>query len=295
MICSNQRLGRLGGGEQADPGDHGHVVDAGLLHGGRLGDEGRALVVHDRQRGQLAGLDVRQGLGQGGEEQVDVAAEQVVDGQRAALVGDVDHLDLLARLEHQAGEVLRAAVAGRRVRQRLGLGLGGGEHGAGGRELQAVLDDQHHRLVGQLGDGGEVGLRVVGQRLEDADVGGQERGRRGHQRVAVRRRLGHHRQADAARGAGAVVDHEGLAGLGRQLLADQARDHVDAAAGGQRHHDLHGVVGVLVGGLGRGAQERRRRQQRAQGQGREAAAGRPRRGRRGDDGRGRHVGGSRKA
>ena len=112
--------------------------------------------------------------------------------------------------------------------------------------LLLVLDDQHHGLVDQAGDGREVRLGVVGQGLEHALVRGQERGRRHRERVAIRRRLGHHRHADLARGAAAVVHDEGHAQRRVQLLAQRPRDHVHTAASGQGHDQLDGLVRVLA-------------------------------------------------
>ena len=47
---------------------------------------------------------------------------------------------------------------------------------------------------------------------------------------------------------GAVVDHEGLAQLLRQLLRDHARHQVDAAAGRGCGDDAHGLRRPALGG-----------------------------------------------
>jgi hypothetical protein len=56
-------------------------------------------------------------------------ADQVVDRRRAALIGQVHHLDSGARLEELAGEMGNRRHAKGGQRQLVGIGLGGGDEG----------------------------------------------------------------------------------------------------------------------------------------------------------------------
>ena len=62
---------------------------------------------------------------------------------------------------------------------------------------------------------------------------------REQQRVAVRRGGRDLAGAERAAGARAVLDHEGLAELGGQMLRAEPRHHVGVAAGAERHDDGH--------------------------------------------------------
>ena len=89
---------------------------------------------------------------------------------------------------------------------------------------------------------------------------------RHHQRVAVGLRLRDQLRAEIGVGAGAVDHHEALAEPARQPVGEHARQHVGAAAGGERHHDLDRARGVLVLGQ-RGRAEERECEQCARGAG----------------------------
>ncbi len=75
------------------------------------------------------------------------------------------------------------------------------------------------------------------------------------QGVAVGRGFGGDLDAEAAAGAGTVVDDDLLAERFRQPLAEQAAEHIRAAAGRVWHDEGDGTIGI---GLGRqrGARER---------------------------------------
>ena len=129
----------------------------------------------------------------------------------------------VARCER--GDARRAVV------ERAGLGLGErnelGEIARG----QAGIEHQHVGLAADHAHRSEVLDRIVGQ------VGAETRGDRVRARggdadgVAVGHRLGDGVGADTAR-AGAVLDHDLLADARAELLRDDARDDVRAAAGG---------------------------------------------------------------
>jgi hypothetical protein len=52
--------------------------------------------------------------------------------------------------------------------------------------------------------------------------------------------------AEIVRCAGLVLDHHRLPHRGGELVADEARNHVDGAAGRRRHHDLDRARGVRL-------------------------------------------------
>ena len=97
---------------------------------------------------------------------------------------------------------------------------------------------------------GKILLRVVARVLEHVDVGGVGRGGGQHQGVAVGRRGFHRQHADDAVGARLVLDHEGLAGLVLDVLADQAGGDVARAARREGHDDADRLAGIAIGGLG---------------------------------------------
>ncbi len=94
--------------------------------------------------------------------------------------------------------------------------------------------------------------RIEGHRLVDRRIDGHQAGRRQQHRGAVGRRLGDRVAADVAPGAGAVLDHDRLAKALGHLLADDAAQHVDRAAGRERDDQAQGFGGKRLGGV-RGA------------------------------------------
>ena len=68
--------------------------------------------------------------------------------------------------------------------------------------------------------------------------------RRGEQGVAVRLGAGDIFGAEVLRRAGAVLDHDGLAELGGQMLAEDARHQIAVRAGRQRDDDADGLARI---------------------------------------------------
>ena len=97
--------------------------------------------------------------------------------------------------------------------------------------------------------GSKIAHRIETLVRRDGDVD-RERLRAEVQRVAVGRRLRGLRRADIAAGAGAVLDHDLLAPHLAELLADDARQRVERAAGAEGDHHAHGFVGVGLGSHG---------------------------------------------
>jgi hypothetical protein len=76
-------------------------------------------------------------------------------------------------------------------------------------------------------------------------VDGDLAGRRQQQRVAVRLRAHGHFRPPHAACPRRVLDDERLAEGGLQLVAEDASDGVDAAAGRERHDQLDGPTGII--------------------------------------------------
>ena len=122
-----------------------------------------------------------------------------------------------------------------------------------GRHLRADGDGEIEG--GDLGDRLEVADGIVGQRLVDVGIDRHRRDRREQQGLAVRRGGFHRLHADAALGAGAVLDDDGLVEGDAQVLGDQPRQGIARAAGGKREDDADRLAADL-GARGREAAAR---------------------------------------
>ena len=71
------------------------------------------------------------------------------------------------------------------------------------------------------------------------------RRRRDEQCVAIRRRLRDEPAADAAAGAGAILDDDRLTQWPANLLGNQPRDEIGRAARADRNDDLDRPLGIL--------------------------------------------------
>src|SRR5437016_1476274 len=81
--------------------------------------------------------------------------------------------------------------------------------------------------------------------------------RRDEERLAVRLGAEDILGAEVLRRAGAVLDHHGLAELGGEMLAEDARHQIAVRAGRQRHDDADRAGGVDLRGGGGGEKKRR--------------------------------------
>ncbi|MNY14496.1 hypothetical protein D3C86_1476730 [compost metagenome] len=97
------------------------------------------------------------------------------------------------------------------------------------------MGNQDQRRIANLSDGHEVLDRVewhLGKDMRIDDDGAVEPEQ---QRVAIGRRLGHHRAADISRGTGLVVDHDLLA----KALAQPVRNHTGAGIRNAARRERH--------------------------------------------------------
>ena len=211
-----------------------------------------AVVTASAAHGAL--LDERQDRGGVAEQHLDVAGEQIVHRRRRRLVGHVRHLDAGQALQQLGAEMMHRAGPARAVVQPVRLGLGERDQVGDRFHRRIVVDHQEERRRRQQRHRHEILERLVGHLLAHRHVDGHGRAGGLHQRVAVRRRAHDLHGGERRRGARPVLDDERLAELLLELLRDQPRQQVGAAAGGERHHDGHRPRRILLG-------MRRRREQ----------------------------------
>ena len=234
------------GRQHADP--RGGVVagDPGFRQGRHIGQVGGTPRRSHTERAQLAALDVREHVVDAGAAHRHPAAEQIRERLRAAFIWHVVQLDPGHRGKQRTQQVLRAAIAGRRVvnRARLGFRQRHQLRDVPGREC-----DRHHQHIrrrAKIDHHFKIADRIVVelfvQRAADqVRVGGDQ------QRVTIRRRLGDKLRPDGAARARLVLDGDALLPQVLQLEREDARRRINCAAGGIRHHQFDRVVWVGAG------------------------------------------------
>ena len=80
---------------------------------------------------------------------------------------------------------------------------------------------------------------------------GQDVGHRHQQGIAIGRLREHVFDRQCATSTGAVFHHHGLLDLMRQLIADDARKHINRAARRGRNNELDGFIGKREGAASR--------------------------------------------
>ena len=231
----------------------GHQVQTGFLEGGHVRRQRAALGAGDSQDAHLARVVLGQQAVQGVESHWHLAADQI-RGQRgrAAVAHDFSaHLGGIAH--HQAKEVRKAAggwhaeVGFFRVGAQPGQQVGQLLHWHGAAHGHAKLVAVH------MAHGAEVALGVV------ARVGEHQRCHHHHGRVGQQQRglVGgrglHILGREATTRARLVLDDDGAAQLGLQLVGHDAGHAVAGTAGWVAHHQAQGRIGRSAGGLGLGA------------------------------------------
>ncbi len=255
MQAVDDRPRRAGRREDAEP-DFGRVAGhAGLRDRRDIRQCGGAPRRGDRDRPQAAGLQMRHDVRHVVEAELHVAGQDVGDGGRRALVRHVQHVHAGHDLEHLAGQVLGAAVAGRREGQGAGRLLGQGDQLPDRFRRHRRMHDQHVGDRPHHRHRREVPHRVVGQRRVDRRGGRVCRRAAHHDRVAVRGRAGHLADAERSGRAGPVLDDHRLAQRRAQAARDQAAEGVVAAAWRPRADQLDRLRRI---GLGRRGQRLQR-------------------------------------
>ncbi len=183
----------------------------------------------------MPGLHVVPDVAEAGEEDVDLAAEDRGGRRPAALVGHVQHLRTRRAGEELRGEVVGAAVPGRRVLDRIRLRLRGGDELVDVAHRHRRVGNQHVGHVSRERDGLEVVDPLERHVGHEEGIHRVRRHRADEDRVAVGRRLGDLVRPDVAGGARLVLDHRRLAPALGHLHRDQPREHVGRPARGPRH------------------------------------------------------------
>ena len=198
---------------------------------------------------------MRQPGGQGVKKHVDLAADQIGDGQCRPLVRNVHHEHIGLRLEELGRELHDGAVAAggvvepARVLARM---LDPLLDGFGGR----VVGHQHDAgCVAQMPNGREVTHRVIGHARVEVGADGMCAGGGQQQGVTIGRRLGREVGAQRTAGAGLVVHHHRLAQPFAEFLREAAGKQVGGPTGREGHNeaDRLGRVGLRMGHAGQRA------------------------------------------
>jgi hypothetical protein len=245
-LCVEQRhlvFRQPWGTEQRIPDVDVDVGDALVGERWNLGRHRRASRAAGGQHAQFSILHLRQGDVNGKEHQLHLPAQKVGHRTRSALVRNVDHVDPEVLLEQLHREMVRGAAARRRIVELPRLSLGERDELLDRSRRQRRMDDQREAADRGGSDRRESIDRVIRNARLQRDVGNVRA--RGHQqRVAVGGCLGHGLGADVAARAGAIVyDHGNVEFLG-ELLAEHARQDVDARARRVRHDHANRTVRI---------------------------------------------------
>ena len=211
----------------------------------------------DRQAANGAGADLLHHHRKHLDDDVDRAAEQIVERGRPALVGHVHHLDAGLLHEQLRRQIVERADAGRAEAELAGPRPGVGDELLHRLHRQLVVDHHGGGVFGGAGDRHEVARRVERRLGVDRIADHGRADRPGHDRVAVRLRLEHLAQAEHAVGARLVLHHDGLAEPRPQPVADDARRQIGDAGRRKRHHHADRVRRIRVRSRRGGRQQER--------------------------------------
>ena len=189
----------------------------------------RASCRGDGQRPQLAGPDMADRRGHGGEADLDLPAQQIDHGRSVAAIMHCHQVDAGHDLEQLAGHVARCPDAGGSETRFAGIGLGVSDEFGDRIDRQRWRDFQHVGHANEAGDRRGVVEEIEIELVVEAHIDGG-RGGDHAQRVTIGRRVDEGLMRNIAAGARAVVDDEGLSEPFRQPLPDQAPQRVGGAA-----------------------------------------------------------------
>ena len=193
------------------------------------------------------------------EQEVRFSAHHRQQRLAAAFIGNVHHPDPRHQVEQFGRHVVKAAAAGSRIAEAVGLGLGELDQLLDRIDRNRRMDDQQVRAVGDEADGREILHRIECELGVNADVDGLRSHRAEENRVAVGRRAGCQLRRDVAAGAGTVVDQHLLAPALAQPVADDARQYVGSAARPERDDEADRFRRVFLrGNCNRGGGESHR-------------------------------------
>ena len=212
----------------------------GFGDGGDIGRHGHTIFSRHRKELDLAAFGMARNGGHAAEHDADVAAQQINDSLSAPLVYDVVELDACGVLQQLRAQMAYGAYAAGRIIELARFSLG--------QRHELLYRGGAHRRVNRKHIGGGRQLRDRRKVLNRivADVS-RNRGicrQRGYvdkaDGMAIGTGLRHDLCADGAVAAGAIVQHDLLAKLLRQLRGNEARNGVRAAARRERHHKSDG-------------------------------------------------------
>ena len=140
----------------------------------------------------------------------------------------------------------RGSDAGRGECQFAGLALAQRHQVLGAFHRQVVVYQENRAGVAEDRDRREIADRMILEARIERDVRRQRARRIGHhQRIAIRRRVNDLLDRDGAAGAGAVIDHDGLACGSGDAIEHHPGDDVGYAGCRKRNHHLDDLPGVV--------------------------------------------------
>ena len=174
---------------------------------------------------------------------IDVSRDEIVEGLAQPAIGDLHRLDASEHFELDGRQMPDRANARRRGRDLARIGLGARDQFRNRRSLEVLAQHEHVRTRCQQGDRDPArGTHL----FVEKSVGRDGAGRSQEQRVAVRgcaRDLG---GADIAGRAADILHDCRLTPFAAELLGEQARERVGAAAGEVKHDDPHQPRGISL-------------------------------------------------
>ncbi len=232
--------GRALGRERREPGFERDALVADLLQGLDIRHRRRARLAGLREDLDRAGNVMRQRRRRPKERDLHVAGDEIVDRLARSSIWHMLQLHVGHLGEPLQQHMLVRADAGRRATQGPCLLHSRDQFGncvhpkrrMNHEHLRLAAEQAHRHHVLQVLDAELLHMR----RADEVIV-------RDKEIVAVRRGLDPGVDADgAARTAGAVLDEHLLAEVAREMVADEARDEIEPAAGRQMHDEAHRLV-----------------------------------------------------
>ena len=151
--------------------------------------------------------------------------------------------------EQFAREVQAAADAGRGEGECGRLGLGERHQLTRVLRREAGMHRQHIGCLGEHGDGHQILVDVEREILHQGRIDGEVAGRNHQQRAAVGRGALDLVDTDIAGSARQVLDNHVGTGFFTQAIGEDARQHIDRAAGRKGRNDADFVGGCLRGSV----------------------------------------------
>ena len=225
-----------------------------LVERRQIGQRRERPAVELGERAQIARLDQRQLRRRPVEHEIDALGQNAVRHFRAAVIGHEQGVDAGRVVEQITLQFCRDGAGA--VIELAGRGLGLGDQILHRFQIALRIDHKETDGLRHQRDRREIGDRIVRQAFVEILVHHQRRIDRHQQRVAIGRSLGSSLRADHRIGPRPVLDHHRLLEIDAHLVADEPRQHVGWAAGGEGDDDVDGAGGVVLRGRLRGTKRR---------------------------------------